>query len=1000
MKRPHSLTVASAFASAVLAMGGNLMAPNSLDARETLTYSERNARTGSGNGGNFNNGSDIRIEADTNAAWVYITGTTGPCFWSNNVWIKGTGFASESGGALRFGEGQTQNTNPMIWTGNVALIGNATIGVQTGSPLSTGIITGKLSSESSDYELLIRGQNAGTTGGNISGIVVIASDNDDFNSPIRVGGGTLQIGDIRNVTATGYEWVQNDDGSETYKQNTAKVFAFDGSSGSVGSAPINLTSVFGDLNSHLVFKRSGNVVVQNAVSGTGDLTFDGTATYSIGENGSIANTLASVTVAEGATFVNCFNATEYNNQNNQGVWDYDGPVSGSGRYVAAFTTEEYVKANNTRITAYGIPVKLSNFTGQLIVGAGYRLGISSAWSQKSLGYALGATDYGQVWFTSQNSSYTGDLYLKGNGWGTTEYFGAVRFAGKMTIDLTTSAKMPAVYGNIYLMGDTRIQATETAMGLLASNIQNDKGVENAKLEFRGNRFILTGSNSYGDTVVNSNGTLQIGHVGTINGVYYDGTTGTLGVGAVSIADGSVLHFMRSNETTVANSIANNGQIIFDGGGVYSINTALNGNASVAADSWVTLNQDSTATWSGSGFLQVNNPRGDLNSTFSPPTLNNFTGALIVGTGYRWDTPNTSAAAIGATDGGQIWQLRGVLTKPIYIEGIGWKNTERFGAIRFAKAATSNDSGETMTGASSNVYLLGDARISARENDNATKAIISGPISGDYQLEINSSGLHDVKVASTVILTGSNSYGDTLVSEQDTLQIGHIGTINGVYYDGTTGTLGSGSATVAKDAKLVFMRSGEVSVPNVLKGDGTVVFDGSADYVMNAASTRNVAAIQIKDDADLILTGDVAHDVTANISEGIVTLDSANISLTLSEKNTDRVDSPSAALTFTNDLNFGSDLILGVALDENFSLTESDFFYLVAGTTDSFENVNLSAIALDGVLSSDYQLTLVALDNGMALAATNIPEPSTLALLVLGAAGLFALRASRRSGKRS
>ena len=999
--RPLSATAVSF----LLAIGA--LVPASAEARETSVYSGTGQRPASMDGGNYLNGNDIRIEADTNCAWVYLnTDTSGPAFWSNNVYIAGTGFNSEKGGALRFGQGATNNTNPMIWTGNVTLIGDATIGVQTKTPNAVGIISGKLSSANDANKLLIRSRTAGSTAGtaDIAGILTITSDNPDFNSPIQVGGGTLQLGDIREVTATGYEWIQNADGSETYTQNTAKQFTFDGTTGSVGSAPIDLTSVWGDKNSHLIFKRSGNVTVQNAISGTGTLTFAGTANYSLGENGSIANTLESVAVSNGATFVNCFNATDYSNQNGEGHWDYAGAVSGDGRYQVDFTTEAKILENNTRITISSIPASVKNFSGVYIFGAGYRFNVGSGMSQEKLGYALGATDYGQLWFDSASDSYTGDLYLKGNGWGTTEYFGAIRFAGGISGDLATSANMPSVHGNIYLMGDTRIQLEGSQAALITSNIQNDAGVDSAQLEVRRNRLIFTGNASHTQTVLASGATLQVGHIGTLNGTQYDGTSGSLGSGAVTVASGTTLHFMRSDAVTVAAAIANSGTIIFDGGGEYTVNSTIGGKASVTEETWVTLNQTTSATWSGAGSLQLNDPAGDKTNAMPGVTLDGFTGTLYAGTGYRWQTPTTDAPQIGAVDGGQIWHLGGVISKPIYLEGIGWHSGERFGALRFAAGNSTDAAGnQTMTGASSDIYLLGDTRISARNNNSPTTAILSGPISGDFQLEVNSSGTHGTKVAGTIILTGANTYGDTLVSEQDTLQVGHIGTINGTKYDGSTGTLGTGSATVAQNAKLVFMRSGEVVLPNELKGEGTAIFDGTASYTAEQEQLAGIASVQVQDAASLLFTGTIDSDVTQNVTgNGTLALKDAVLSVELSGENSSAADSPEAALIFGKDLEVLGSLMIDVGLEAGFVPGVDETLYLVQGTTESFAglepgDIQIAVPELSGLDS--WSLGLVSLGDGMALAlgnsvGTGLPEPSAWALLILGSCGIFFMRRRR------
>ena len=625
-------------------------------------------------------------------------------------------------------------------------------------------------------------------------------------------------------------------------------------------------------------------------------------------------------------------------------------------------------------------------------------------SQEKLGYALGATDYGQLWFDSASDSYTGDLYLKGNGWGTTEYFGAIRFAGGISGDLATSANMPSVHGNIYLMGDTRIQLEGSQAALITSNIQNDAGVDSAQLEVRRNRLIFTGNASHTQTVLASGATLQVGHIGTLNGTQYDGTSGSLGSGAVTVASGTTLHFMRSDAMTVANTIANSGTVIFDGGGEYTVNSTIGGKASVTEGTWVTLNQTTSATWSGAGSLQLNDPAGDKTNAMPGVTLDGFTGTLYAGTGYRWQTPTTDAPQIGAVDGGQIWHLGGVISKPIYLEGIGWHSGERFGALRFAAAASTDASGnQTMSGASSNIYLLGDTRISARNNNSPTTAILSGQISGDFQLEVNSSGTHGTKVAGTIILTGANTYGDTLVSEQDTLQVGHIGTINGTKYDGSTGTLGTGSATVAQNAKLVFMRSGEVVLPNELKGEGTAIFDGTASYTAEQEQLAGIASVQVQDAASLLFTGTIDSDVTQNVTgNGTLALKDAVLSVELSGENSSAADSPEAALIFGKDLEVLGSLMIDVGLEAGFVPGVDETLYLVQGTTESFAglepgDIQIAVPELSGLDS--WSLGLVSLGDGMALAlgnsvGTGLPEPSAWALLILGSCGIFFMRRRR------
>ncbi len=982
---------------------------NRLEARGTSTYSGTNERPSNSDGGAWLNGNDIRIEADTNCAWVYHSENhKTPAFWSNNFFITGTGFGSEKGGALRFGQGGYILSTPMVVTGDVTLIGDATIGVNTSTIDAVGMITGQLKTESSDYELLIRSRsiNYSENDREKPGVLVLTADNTSFTSDIHVGGGTLQLGSISNFTATGHEWVPTADGTgETYQKNSAKNFAFDGSTGSVGSANINVTSL-GGYDSILKFQRSGNVAINNNITGTGKVVLDGTATYTMGENGAIANTLAKVTINEGVTFVNNRNSKGNDNAGDY-AWDYTGPnVSGSGFYQVGYATKADITASNYRCTLYGtdsVPGVASDFTGVYVFSDGYRLNLSSAWNAEEKGYNLGATDDGQIWMMG-NGTYTGDLYLKGNGWSTSEYRGALRFAGGEgdTSDLATRTSMNATYGNIYLMGDIRISAhaNGATVALIESNISNYNGgdyyVEFNAREGLASRVILTGTNTYGKTYVKGGDTLQIGHQGTINGKEYDGTTGTLGAGAIDVEGNATIHFKRSNDYALGegNVITNNGTLIFDGGGNYSLNAAITNSKkiTVTEGAKLTMNKGYTQSGNGSiggaGMVQINHANGDAgNATFSTPSLVDFSGTIIAGTGYRWGNPNiTSSTAIGAADGGQLWLVNAadINNRDVYLSGNGWNQNERFGALRFASAASTTNMSNVM----GKVHLMGDTRISARNGNAPGAGMISGNIDGNYTLSVNGGGS-----GGTIILTGTNTYGATVLESTETLVVGWIGTVNGHEFNGTSGTLGTGTATVGGGATLKFMRSGDVTISNALNGTGTVIFDGTANYavdVTNIAST--LKSVQIAQNAMVTLGGNISTDVTAGFSgDGTLGINNANFSLILEAANTSQSATPTAALTLTNDVDLGTENILSWTYAEGANITMDDTLYLLAGTSDTLGNFDLSSLTINApALDTGYfwALDTVALGNGLVITAKmGVPEPATWVLLVSGLAGL-------------
>lgn len=576
MNKKQKLSVFAFTAALLLGFNPLNHTGNTVFARGTSVYDGTGARPASADGGNLNSGNDIVIAADTNCCWLYLNDGHGPSFWDNNVSIVGTGFNVENGGALRFGNGGGINTNPAILTGNLTLAGNAVVGTNSGTLDAIGIVAGSLKTDSADYILTIRSRGSDREK---PGIVAITSDNAGFNSLIKVGGGTLQLGCIGDYTANGYEWTANGDGTETYKANAAKAFHFDGTTGSVASA-IDVTCTMGSgYSSTLKFQRSGNAAINNVITGTGKIVFDGTATYSLG-TGSVASTLTKITVNKDATLVN---GQHYGTTK---TWDFSQAVSGAGFYQVNYSDTADILSANTRLTCYdAIPKSVaSDFTGVYVFGAGYRYNLKQKWDSAAKGYSLGATDYGQIWI-QESGTYTGDMYLKGNGWSTSEYRGALRFATSYAAgtDLYTVETMAGLYGNLYLMGDTRISAhaDKATVGLIASDIKN-YGSGSYNLEINNNSgyssvVILTGTNSYGTTTVNSSDTLVVGWLGTINGQQYDGTSGTLGTGDVTVGTNAVLKFMRSGNVSLANSLKGTGKVIFGGTAEY----ALTSDASLA-----------------------------------------------------------------------------------------------------------------------------------------------------------------------------------------------------------------------------------------------------------------------------------------------------------------------------------------------------------------------------------------------------------------------------------
>jgi autotransporter-associated beta strand protein len=102
-------------------------------------------------------------------------------------------------------------------------------------------------------------------------------------------------------------------------------------------------------------------------------------------------------------------------------------------------------------------------------------------------------------------------------------------------------------------------------------------------------------------------------------------------------------------------------------------------------------------------------------------------------------------------------------------------------------------------------------------DVSASFLISGDISGSGGLIKDGIG--------TLTLTGTNTYTGTTTVQAGVLQIG-----NG----GTAGTLGSGN--VVNDAIVVFNRSDNLTVSNVISGSGSVVKLGGGELTLSGANT--------------------------------------------------------------------------------------------------------------------------------------------------------------------
>ena len=302
----------------------------------------------------------------------------------------------------------------------------------------------------------------------------------------------------------------------------------------------------------------------------------------------------------------------------------------------------------------------------------------------------------------------------------------------------------------------------------------------------GTLTFLTDNTYTGGTTVAA-GTLQLGDGGGAGNV----------TGVVDVASGATVRVQRGT-TTVAAGFAGAGNVVFQGTGVTN-------------QSSFTLTGDSS---SFSGPMEVNFGR-----------LNTGTNVSGLGTG-----------PITVTDGGQVFVTTATFTNPLTIAGDGWAqggSGTKFGALRVYKGG--NWAGD--------VTLAANARISG----GLSNGIVSGKISGPYQVEFGPAGQ-----AGVVTLTNpGNDYaggtliagGSLLIKAATALSTGPVA-ITSTVNDTLAFDFGDGSSeTVANDISLpvlttatrVFTIRGSPTQPTSVTLSGQIS-GGSANSILRMGDT--------------------------------------------------------------------------------------------------------------------------------------------------------------------
>jgi fibronectin-binding autotransporter adhesin len=369
-----------------------------------------------------------------------------------------------------------------------------------------------------------------------------------------------------------------------------------------------------------------------------------------------------------------------------------------------------------------------------------------------------------------------------------------------------------------------------------------------------NPAILAGDAVTVDAVTVSGGTL------TVSGALTAGSVTISGTGTVRVEDG------------IAPNGVLTGTVGVESGGKLSVAGLIDGTVRVNAG---TLELDGGIIDDGTPTHRVEIQQGGIVRAISDSTLDgalidviaNETGTITAADGVtltlatadiarRIDSTTTFGTAgvagtvvIAPTEGVTIGN-----NSVVNVAGGTLKVGSAFvGSVYFSSGmniSTSVDAGATidMNGFNTSIQRLSGAGTITNDGAAAATLTLNNPAGGDTTfsgvIEDGTSAVALTKSgAGTLTLSGANTYTGTTTISAGTLQIG-----NG----GTTGTLGTGN--VVNNAALVFNRSNDITVANVISGTGSLTKEGAGTLTLTGVNNAFTGAVEVIA-GTLAVTGD-------------------------------------------------------------------------------------------------------------------------------------------------
>jgi fibronectin-binding autotransporter adhesin len=308
----------------------------------------------------------------------------------------------------------------------------------------------------------------------------------------------------------------------------------------------------------------------------------------------------------------------------------------------------------------------------------------------------------------------------------------------------------------------------------------------------------------------------------------------------------------------------------------TISTVLAGNDGLRKQGFEVLQLTAANTYSGSTTIN-SGPLQAIDGVGLPSGSN----LVLNGSSATFQSSGTFTRDLGLGAGQVQWISGGGFSAAggtLAVRLGGNTNTVTWGSGNFVFAGQNlvlgSVSADSLVDFQNGINLAGGTRtVSVLDNPSSATdfAQISGPITnGD--LNKSSSG--------TLIMTGTNSYGNTRLStsiSNSTVQIG-----NG----GTTGTLGTGSVTFNSTDSLVFNRSDSLTVTNSMQRNGfgakgTIIQDGTGTTTLagdGASANSYDGALTVRRGTLVLDYNTFDSSKVGNGNAGFLTIGSAALQL--------------------------------------------------------------------------------------------------------------------------